>query len=75
MAVFGTELAPNLSMSEGSKEGGQLCLNESFLRELGMRIVWKSKEMNSRQGGKACCTKTQEISFGKIGGSEVLCLL
>ena len=73
MAVFGAELALNLSLSKGSEEGRKFGLNESFLRQLGMGRLWKAKEMNSRQGSKACCTKTQEVPFGKIGGSEVPC--
>jgi len=73
--VFGTELALDLSMSEGSEEGRKFCLDESFLRQLGMRTFWKAKEVNSGEGSKACCTKTQEVPLGKIGGSEVLCLL
>ena len=58
MAVLGTELALDFSVSEGSKERGQLCLNKSFLRKLGMRQLWKPEEMNPGQGGNAGCTKT-----------------
>ena len=75
MAVFGAELALNLSVSEGNEEWREFGLDESFFRQLGMSRLWKSKEMNPGQGGKACCTETQEVPFGKVGGSEVLCLL
>ena len=75
MAVFGTKFALDFSVCEGNEEWRKFGLNESFLRNLGVRWLQKPEEMNPGQGGKACCTKTQEIPFGKIGGSEVLCLL
>ena len=70
MAVFGAEFALDLSLSKGSEERGELCFNESFLRQLRMRAFWKAKEMNSRQSSKTCCTKTQEVPLGTGGRRE-----
>ena len=75
MAVFGTKFALDFSVSEGNEEWREFGLDESFFRHLGMRMFWKAKEMNSRQGGETGCAETQEVPLGKIGGSEVLCLL
>jgi len=57
----------DLSSTEGSEIGGELCLNEAFCGYLCLQCFRKTKEVSSAKNTETCPTKFQELPFRQKG--------
>lgn len=57
------QFAPDRPVFQGRKIGGELCLNQTFLRPLGLRRRWKALKLSNAHRAESCPKKLQEIPF------------
>lgn len=70
----GTQFTLDVSFLQGSKIGGELCLDEAFLGHLSLQGFRKTEEVSKVEGTETGPTKLQELPFRQMGLRNALSL-
>jgi len=70
----GTQFTLDLSASQGSKIGGELCLNEAFLGHLSPQGFRKTEELSEPKSTETRPASLQELPLRQMGLRDALSL-